>query len=91
MWLSILTFDNEPKEVYKSLHAQTVFDIETGEWNGLALERLTDPLRTCFDGADFLSTFSSGPLINAARATRPRASLLLTVPIAQPVISAASA
>ena len=33
---------------------------------------------------------SSGPLISAASATRPRASLLLTVPMAHPVISAAS-
>ena len=38
VWLSILTFDAEPGEFYNSVHEQTVFDIEAGEWNGLAFD-----------------------------------------------------
>ena len=57
---------------------------------GMGLGCLGNVLRDGFDLAGFFKTASSGPLINAANATRPRASLLLTVPMAQPVITAAS-
>ena len=72
----VITMSLRPNPQWLLLHRQML---------GMGLGCLGNVPRT-----GFFKTASSGPLINAANATRPRASLLLTVPTAQPVMAAAS-